>query len=183
MYTTSPFTASKHKNNKQTMLRFPTIFALALFVSLPAVHGIQIQPQRNCSYSIEIETTCAPYAETRDHVSVRFSDSEGNLIIVKHLKNPKLLYTPKNGAKQGGGYGGFGRCAIDMFEARGPCVSDKECSLYLIKVGSDEWRPGWVKVYQQEGGSLVQMSYMFYFRTFVPQNVWYGFNYCHSKGD
>lgn len=102
---------------------------------------------------------------------------------VKHPKSPKLSHAPKNGPKiRGGAYGGFGRCAIDMFEASGPCVSDKVCSLYLKKFGSDEWRPGWVKVHQQEGGHVVQVSYMFYFRTLVPENVWYGFNYCHSRG-
>ena len=86
--------------------------------------------QKNCSYSIEIQTTCAPSADTTDHVSVRFSDSLGNLIIVKHLKNPKLLYAPKGGLKkQGGAYSGFERCAIDMFEASGPCMSQRVCSL------------------------------------------------------
>ncbi|PON91516.1 Embryo-specific [Trema orientale] len=172
------------------MLSFSTISLITLLISF-LVNAIQFQrtnqaflgPQRNCSYSIEIETTCAPSAETRDRVSVRFTDAKGNLIIVKHLKNPKLLYAPKNGSKRRGGvYSGFGRCAIDMFEASGLCVSDKVCSLYLKKFGSDEWRPGWVKVHQQEGGHVVHDSYMFYFRTFVPENVWYGFNYCHSKG-
>ena len=140
--------------------------------------------QKNCSYSIEIQTTCAPSADTTDHVSIRFSDSLGNLIIVKHLKNPKLLYAPKGGLKkQGGAYSGFERCAIDMFEASGPCMSQRVCSLYLKKVGSDNWRPGWVKVlHTQDGGHVVPVSYMFYFRTFVPENVWYGFDYCHSNG-
>ncbi|XP_050249230.1 embryo-specific protein ATS3B-like [Quercus robur] len=111
--------------------------------------------QKNCSYSIEIQTTCAPSADTTDHVSVRFSDSLGNLIIVKHLKNPKLLYAPKGGLKkQGGAYSGFERCAIDMFEV----------------------------LHTQDGGHVVPVSYMFYFRTFVPENVWYGFDYCHSNG-
>ncbi|EEF37314.1 conserved hypothetical protein [Ricinus communis] len=136
-----------------------------------------------CSYSIEIETTCAPSADTKDHVSARFSDSSGNLIIVKHLKNPKLVYPPNGLRKQGGVYGGFGRCAVDMFEVSGPCMKQSICSLYLKKVGSDNWRPGWVKVLHQEGsnGHLVQVSYMFYFRRFLPENVWYGFDYCHSK--
>lgn len=106
-------------------------------------------------------------------------------MIVKHLKDPKLLYAPKNGKrKQGGGaYGGFGRCAIDMFEVSGPCMREKVCSLYLKKVGSDNWRPGWVKVHQQDSNGVVHVSYVFYFRVFVPENVWYGFNYCHSKGN
>ncbi|KAH9703352.1 Deaminated glutathione amidase /cytosolic [Citrus sinensis] len=43
----------------------------------------------------KIETTCAPSAETTDRISVRFSDSAGDLIIIKHLKDPKLLYGPK----------------------------------------------------------------------------------------
>ncbi|KAL5569189.1 hypothetical protein UlMin_025764 [Ulmus minor] len=163
------------------MLRFPTILAITFFISLP-INGVKFQTQKNCSYSIKIETTCAPSAETKDHVSIRFGDSQGNLVIVKHLKSPKLLYAPKNGVQKGSAYGGFGRCAIDMFEASGACMSERACSLYLKKVGSDEWRPGWVKVHQQEGGRLVQVSCVFYFRTFVPENVWYGFNYCHTKG-
>ncbi|XP_041001752.1 embryo-specific protein ATS3A-like [Juglans microcarpa x Juglans regia] len=145
---------------------------------LPAASGNLLpandRAQKNCSYSVEIETTCAPSAETKDHVSVRFSDSLGNLIIVKHLKNPKSVY------------GGFKRCAIDMFEAKGPCMRQRVCSLYLKKVGSDDWRPGWVKVLRrdQDGGGHVifPVSNMFYFRTFVPENVWYGFDYCHSGG-
>jgi len=139
----------------------------------------------NCSYSVEIETTCAPSAGTEDHVGVRFSDSLGNLIVVKHLKNPKLVYAPTAGLKKqaGGAYGGFQRCAIDVFEASGPCMSRRVCSLYLKKVGSDDWRPGWVKVlHRQDGGHAEPVSYTFYFRTFVPENVWYGFDYCHSRG-
>lgn len=149
--------------------------------NLPISANLQ-ESQKNCSYSIEIETTCAASADTKDHVSVRFSDSSGNLIIVKPLKNPKLLYAPKGFRKHGtGSYGGFGRCSVDMFEASGPCMQGV-CSLYFKKVGSDDWRPGWVKVLHKVGdGHLVPVSYVFYFRIFVPGNVWYGFDYCHSK--
>lgn len=153
------------------------IISLPVDAVQPTNHGFQ-GSKPNCTYSIEIETTCAQSAETRDHVSLRFSDSKGDLIIVKHLNNPKLLYAPK-----GGGYGGFGRCAIDVFEASGPCMSTRVCSLYVKKVGSDDWRPGWMKVlHQQDGGREVPVSYVFYFRTFVPENVWFGFDYCKSKG-
>ncbi|CAN6704911.1 unnamed protein product [Malus baccata var. baccata] len=147
-------------------LRILTVVAIAFLTSLP-VQG----SSTNCSYSVEIETTCAQSAATSDHVSVRFGDSEGNLIIVKHLNNPKPLYAAKGGVRRGG-YGGFGRCAIDMFEASGQCMSRRVCYLYLKKVGS-----------RQDGGRVVvPVSYMFYFRTFVPENVCYGFDYCHSKG-
>ncbi|KAK7822390.1 embryo-specific protein ats3b [Quercus suber] len=151
------------------------IFIVSITVFSPAFgnkpnNQALLESQKNCSYSIEIQTTCAPSADTTDHVSVRFSDSLGNLITVKHLKNPKLLYAPKGGLKkQGGAYSGFERCAIDMFEASGPCMSQRV--------------PGWVKVlHTQDGGHVVPVSYMFYFRTFVPENVWYGFDYCHPNG-
>ncbi|PQM43237.1 uncharacterized protein Pyn_29944 [Prunus yedoensis var. nudiflora] len=160
-----------------------TVFAIFFIISTP-INAMQPNnygfqgSKTNCTYSIEIETTCAQSAGTTDHVSVRFGDSEGNLIIVKHLNNPKLLYAPKGGLRRRG-YGGFGRCAKDMFEASGPCMSQRVCSLYLKRVGSDDWRPGRVKVlHQQDGSRVVPVSYVFYFRTFVPENVWYGFNYC-----
>ncbi|KAL6326465.1 hypothetical protein AAG906_008327 [Vitis piasezkii] len=127
----------------------------------------------NCSYSIEIETTCAPSAKTTDRISVRFSDMAGNL----------LLYAPRGMKNPGGVYGGFQRCAIDMFEASGACMSQIVCSLYLKKFGSDGWRPGWVKVlHRWDDGRLAPVSHTFYFRTFVPENVWYGFDYCRSRG-
>lgn len=124
--------------------------------------------QANCSYTIEIQTTCTPNVKTTSPIGIRFSDKDGNLVILKHLK------------KQGSVCGSFRRWAMDGFDARGPCMSRRVCSLYLKRVGSDEWRPGWVKVIQQLESGGVQVSYMFYFRVFVPQNVWYGFDYCHS---
>jgi hypothetical protein len=36
-------------------------------------------------------------------------------------------------------------------------------------------------LHQESSGALVPVSYVFYFRTFVPENVWYGLDYCHSK--
>ncbi|KAG2723613.1 hypothetical protein I3843_02G155900 [Carya illinoinensis] len=67
-----------------------------------------------------------------------------------------------------------------MFEAKGPCMRQLDSK----KVESDDWRPGWVKVLRrdQDGGGHVifPVANMFYFRTFVPENVWYGFDYCHS---
>ncbi|KAI9157565.1 hypothetical protein LWI28_024515 [Acer negundo] len=159
------------------------IFILSTITIPPPSKANQKIPQTNCSYSIQVETTCAVSAETTDHISLRFSDSKGNLIIVKHLKNPKLIIAPKNGVKKPVGGGGFQRCSTDMFEVNGgACMEQSVCALYLKRVGSDEWRPGWVKVFHQDnGGRQVQVSYTFYFRTFVPENVWFGFDYCHSR--
>lgn len=159
------------------------IIILTIFISVHAVNSFQ-PTNKNCSYSIEIETTCASYADTTGPIGLRFNDLLGNLIIVKHLKNPKLVYAPKEILKEiNGTYHGFRRCAIDKFEVIGTCMSKWVCSLYLKRFGSDGWRPGWVKVLHQENGEgdPLPVSYKFYFRTFVPQNVWFGFDYCHSR--
>ncbi|XP_019052854.1 PREDICTED: uncharacterized protein LOC109114517 [Nelumbo nucifera] len=162
------------------------IFALSVIVS-PLADGVQpANPmshasQANCTYSIVIETTCAPSADTKGVVGVRFGDSAGNLVVVKHLKNPKSLNAPKEGArKQGGTYRAFERCAVDVFDTSGPCMSRSVCSLYLKQFGADRWRPGWVKVLHRRDDSRLSLaSYLFYFRTFVPENVWFGFDYCN----
>ncbi|KAG9453744.1 hypothetical protein H6P81_006648 [Aristolochia fimbriata] len=139
--------------------------------------------QPNCSYAIEVETTCTPSAGTNSIIGVRFGDSIENSIIVRHLKNPKLLYSPRRNNRQGSDYSGFEACAIDEFEANGPCMNHRVCSLYVKRLGSDEWRPGWIKVLslQENAQGTSTSSYPFYFRVFVPENVWFGFNYCDSN--
>lgn len=98
---------------------------------------------------------------------------------MKPLKNPKLLYAPKGFRKQGGAYRGFERCVIDMFEASGTCMKQGVCSLYLKKVGSDNWRPGWVKALHQEDiGHLEPVSYIL---ECLCQTMRYGFDYRRSK--
>ena len=172
--------------NQTSILIFLTIVATITSSTANRIQSashvlLQASPA-NCSYSIQIETTCAPSTETKDHISVRFSDKAGNLVIVKHLKNPKLLYAPKGRKNPGGVYNGFQRCVIDMFEACGACMSQIVCSPYLKKFGSDEWRPGWVKVlHRWDDGILATVSHTFYFRTFVLETIWYGFDYCHSR--
>ncbi|XP_068667772.1 embryo-specific protein ATS3A-like [Aristolochia californica] len=138
--------------------------------------------QRNCSYAIEVETSCTPSAGTTSIIGVRFGDSIENAIVVRHLKNPKLLYSPRRGSKQGSDYNGLEACAIDQFEANGDCMNKRVCSLYVKRLGSDEWRPDWIKVVRlRVDGRSSTFSYPFYFRVFVPENVWFGFNYCDSN--
>lgn len=187
------------KEDKKTTLKFSMkkkaniliVFILSINVVSPLAKANQPTnlasqiSEGNCSYLIQIETTCAPSADTTDHISVRFIDSSGNLIIVKHLRNPKLLNSPKYDLKKSAGRENsefqFKRCSISSFEAKGACMKKSVCALYLKRVGSDDWRPGWVKVlHQEDSGRAVPVSYTFYFRTFLPGNVWYGFDYCHS---
>ncbi|KAK9127219.1 hypothetical protein Syun_016016 [Stephania yunnanensis] len=143
--------------------------------------------QNDCSYSIEIETTCAASAGTEDsNIGLRFGDSAKNLVVVKQLRNPKMEYYDRRvGVVKKHRW--FERCEIDMFETSGVrCMDGPVCSLYLKQRGSDKWRPGWVKVLHRSGSTSAnatysQVSYVFYYRTFVPKNVWFGFDYCGSR--
>ncbi|KAL5700547.1 hypothetical protein ACHQM5_025974 [Ranunculus cassubicifolius] len=160
------------------------ILLFSILIFFPFNFYNALQPSNHaCSYTIQIETTCATSAGTKDPVGIRFGDSNGNLVIIKNLKNPKMLYGPKLGTrKQWGVYRGFERCAVDMYEVGGVCMSQGVCSLYVKQFGADGWRPGWVKVLRQEGnGPAKVISDVFYFRRFVPQNVWFGLNYCDTN--
>ncbi|KAL6011162.1 hypothetical protein ACLOJK_001606 [Asimina triloba] len=166
-----------------------TVF-IAINIILPFVDSNQPTKQHlpakqgNCSYAIKIQTTCAPFAGTTDAVGIRFGDLAGNLVVVKHLRNPQLVFDPREGKRKHGSlYGGFKRCAVDMFVVNGTCMAGNVCSLYVKKFGLDRWMPGWVKVLRQpsKNSRMLPISYTFYFRKFVPENVWFGFNYCGSN--
>ncbi|KAJ6357830.1 hypothetical protein OIU78_005631 [Salix suchowensis] len=102
--------------------------------------------------------------------------------LARYLLKRKISLVLEGFKKQGVAYGGFDRCAIALFEASGRCMKQSVCSLYLKKVGADDWRPGWVKVLHRESsGALLPVSYMLNARTFVPENVRYGLGYCDSK--
>eukprot|EP01018_Ginkgo_biloba_P019897 Gb_33702 [translate_table: standard] len=155
------------------------LFAIPIWARPPATM-LPGQQKGNCSYAVEIETTCAASAETADHIGVRFGDSEGNHVVAKHLSHPKPIFNPREGKQnQWTKYKPFDRCAIDRYEVEGPCMQRGICYLYLKRVGSDEWRPGWAKVLSKRGDGLVApASDTFYFRMFLPSNVWFGFDYC-----
>ncbi len=68
----------------------------------------------------------------------------------------------------------FERCSTDSFTIWGPCVYSA-CYLYLMCVGSDQWKPEWVRVYYG-GGQYVS----FFYDVFIPTSIWYGFNLCNS---
>eukprot|EP01018_Ginkgo_biloba_P019898 Gb_33696 [translate_table: standard] len=143
------------------------------------------QQQGNCSYTVEIETTCAPFAETEDHISLRFGDSAGNHVIAKHLKHPKWpVSKPRIEGEQKEkrvNHKPFERCGLDKFKVKGPCMQADACYLYLKRIGSDKWRPGYAKVHRaNEDGSIISSSGKFYFRTFLPGHVWFGYDYCNA---
>nr|ABK21987.1 unknown [Picea sitchensis] len=163
------------------------LLAVPIWARPPLATMLPGQQKGNCSYAVEIETTCAPSAETADQVGVRFGDPLGNHVVAAHLKHPAPVFNPGLGHQKQGGthvqYKAFDRCAIDRFEVEGPCMQRGICYLYLKRVGADDWRPGWAKVLcKHKDGLLAPASDMFYFRTFLPSNVWFGFDYCDTDG-
>lgn len=149
------------------------------------------QQQNNCSYVLEVETTCAQFAETSDDISVRFGDSVGNHVIHQKLQYPKPIFKPLSEQKLMvmAEKKPFDRCSFDKFKVEGPCMQADVCYLYFKRIGTDQWRPGYAKIQAiiSEDGDVELMSpateYTFYFRNFLPSHVWFGYNYCDTNAE
>ncbi|KAF2318047.1 hypothetical protein GH714_041378 [Hevea brasiliensis] len=87
---------------------------------------------KSCPYTVTIKTSCSSSSYTRDKISLAFGDSYGNEVYVKRLDDPSS--------------GTFERCSTDTFQINGPCAYDI-CYLYLLRSGSDGWKPESVKIY------------------------------------
>lgn len=72
------------------------------------------------------------------------------------------------------GGGGFEKCSSDTFQVNGQCL-DTICSLYIYRSGLDGWIPETVEIYE-EGSKSVKFD----FNKNVPDNTWYGHNYCNN---
>ncbi|KAI3446944.1 hypothetical protein Pfo_003609 [Paulownia fortunei] len=109
------------------------------------------QTERSCSYTVIIKTSCSSVSYTTDKVSLAFGDAYGNEMthIREHLRNVPSTY----------------------FEIRGPCM-DVICYLYLLRIGSDGWKPESTKIYGPD------RPIMFYFDTFLPDGMWFGITSC-----
>uniref|UniRef100_A0A0C9S2W4 TSA: Wollemia nobilis Ref_Wollemi_Transcript_17293_800 transcribed RNA sequence n=1 Tax=Wollemia nobilis TaxID=56998 RepID=A0A0C9S2W4_9CONI len=122
--------------------------------------SVQLEEEGMCSdqYVVKIKTSCSAFAGTDDRISIAFGDAFGNQVYVARLDDPTVDT--------------FERCSTDTFTILGPCVY-KVCYLYLMRSGSDAWKPEWVKVYYGRGQSAT-----FYYDMFIPDGVWYGFDLC-----
>ncbi|GLJ31733.1 hypothetical protein SUGI_0638140 [Cryptomeria japonica] len=114
----------------------------------------------SCSYTVQVKTSCSAFAGTDDKISIAFGDAFGNQVYIARLDDPTTDT--------------FERCSTDSFTILGPCVY-KVCYLYLMRVGSDLWKPEWVRVYYGLGQSV-----SFTYDMFIPENVWYGFDLCNT---
>ncbi|OMO98004.1 Lipoxygenase, LH2 [Corchorus olitorius] len=119
-----------------------------------------IQNLGSCSYSVEITTSCSSPSYTRDQISIAFGDAYGNQIYAPRLDDPSTRT--------------FEQCSSDTFEIYGPCAY-QICYLYLYRSGPDGWKPERVEIYGYNSRAVT-----FYYNTFIPGDVWYGFDFCNS---
>ncbi|XP_058074465.1 embryo-specific protein ATS3A-like [Magnolia sinica] len=146
---------------------------LALFFLFSKARSTNPQPQelkslkiqntqsaRGCSYVVSIKTSCSSRSFTRDMVSLAFGDAYGNQIYVPRLDDPDSRT--------------FERCSTDTYTLSGTCMY-KICYLYLLRRGSDGWKPESVKVYPPNSKAIT-----FKYNMFLPNGVWYGFNSCNG---
>uniref|UniRef100_A0A2P2J146 Embryo-specific protein ATS3B n=1 Tax=Rhizophora mucronata TaxID=61149 RepID=A0A2P2J146_RHIMU len=114
----------------------------------------------SCYYKVKIVTSCSSTKYTRDHISLAFGDAYGYQVYAPRLDDPHSRT--------------FERCSTDTFEIKGPCTY-QICYLYLYRSGYDGWKPKSVTVYGTYTSSVT-----FYYDTFIPSGVWYGFNHCNG---
>ncbi|XP_027342570.1 embryo-specific protein ATS3B-like [Abrus precatorius] len=152
------------------------ILTLCIIVAFSQATPIVTQPQPNesfklnhthpqnvgssCTYTVTIKTSCSSPSYTRDHISIAFGDAYGYQVYVPRLDDP---YS-----------GTFERCSTDTFEIYGPCTY-QICYLYLYRTGYDGWLPEKVTVYGYYSNPIT-----FYYNTYIPNGIWYGFDYCGS---
>ncbi|WRX19437.1 Embryo-specific ATS3 - like 1 [Theobroma cacao] len=129
-----------------------------------------IQNLGSCSYSVVISTSCSSTSYTRDQISIAFGDAYGNQVFV--IVSPdNQIYVPRLDDPS---TRTFEQCSSDTFEIYGPCAY-QICYVYLYRSGPDGWKPESVKIYGYNSRAVT-----FYYDTFIPGDIWYGFNYCNT---
>ncbi|KAL5581136.1 hypothetical protein UlMin_013578 [Ulmus minor] len=155
-----------------------------VMLSLALLTGAQtlIAPnnKENCSYLVTIETTCTKGAETSNHISLRFGDTNSNDVLVKHLnsKHVRQVDPLEPMVLDDIARKPFQACTVDQFQVKGQCVIYPICYVYLKLSGKDDWRPGFVQVRLLEMGGNNLNSKYFYFRRYLPRHVWHGIDLC-----
>ncbi|KAK9706166.1 hypothetical protein RND81_07G108400 [Saponaria officinalis] len=125
--------------------------------------SLRIKPNQisaGCSYRVEITTGCSSVPYTRDQIGLSFGDAYGTQVYVPRIDDPKS--------------GTFEACSTDTFDISGPCTRDI-CYVYLYRRGQDGWNVGSVKISSKHTRTVT-----FNFKHWVPNDVWWGFNYCNG---
>ncbi|KAL5729605.1 hypothetical protein ACHQM5_002533 [Ranunculus cassubicifolius] len=115
-----------------------------------------------CSYTVTIKTSCSSTSFTRDKISISFGDAYDYQVYASRIDVPSSRT--------------FERCSTDTFQIAGPCMRSKICYIYLLRVGSDGWKPDSVTITAGRNYKPVKFEY----DASVPYNVWYGFNLCRQ---
>uniref|UniRef100_A0A7N0ZYH9 Embryo-specific protein 3 n=1 Tax=Kalanchoe fedtschenkoi TaxID=63787 RepID=A0A7N0ZYH9_KALFE len=118
------------------------------------------QTAGNCVYTVVIKTSCSSPSYTRDRVSLAFGDQYGNEVYAARLDDP--------------GSRTFERCSTDTFQINGACTYDI-CYQYLLRSGPDGWKPESVLITGPN-----RRPTTFYYNTFLPNGVWFGYNLCRG---
>ncbi|MBA0565294.1 hypothetical protein Golob_010180 [Gossypium lobatum] len=116
----------------------------------------------SCTYTVSIRTSCSSTTYTRDQISLAFGDAYGNQVYAPRLDDP---YSRT-----------FESCSTDTFQIKGPCTY-QICYLYLYRSGYDGWKPESVTVY-----GYYTKAATFNYNVFIPNGVWYGFDFCSRRG-
>ncbi|CAN7046141.1 unnamed protein product [Brassica rapa subsp. trilocularis] len=120
--------------------------------------------EESCPYTVIVTTSCFSPDLSRDQITFALGDADGNKVVARRLDEPLT------------GGGGFEKCSSDTFQVKGQCL-DTICSLYIYRSGLDGWIPETVEIYE-EGSKSVKFD----FNKNVPDNTWYGHNYCNKTG-
>ncbi|KAL3839829.1 hypothetical protein ACJIZ3_024420 [Penstemon smallii] len=124
--------------------------------------AISADPVPNsCSYTVITKTSCSSSSQTRDKISLAFGDTYGHEVYAPRLDDPRSKT--------------FEKCSTDTFQIQGPCMYDI-CYVYLLRLGSDGWKPESVKLYGADGKATT-----YYFNKFLPNGVWFGYNNCNKS--
>lgn len=119
-----------------------------------------VQNAGSCYYTVVISTSCSSPSYTRDQIGISFGDAYGNQIYTPRLDDPST--------------GTFERCSSDTFQISGPCAY-QICYVYLYRSGRDGWKPDTVQI-----SGYYSRTVTFTYNTFIPRDVWYGFNLCQN---
>ncbi|XP_057537856.1 embryo-specific protein ATS3A-like [Amaranthus tricolor] len=163
--------AKKHRSLHIFLTLFSIIFFQALSESLPSgeptlpLLALRIKPNltsaATCTFRVQISTSCSSVKYTRDQISLSFGDAYGNQVYVARIDNPASR--------------AFEACSTDTYDINGPCTYDV-CYVYLYRRGYDGWNVKSVRI-----SSPYIRTVTFNYNAWIPNDVWYGFNYCNGS--
>ncbi|GLJ24181.1 hypothetical protein SUGI_0461250 [Cryptomeria japonica] len=126
--------------------------------------------EENCSYTLEVETSCYLLSGTDERVLVRFGDKS-----FYDKNKTEVLERHLSESMNEGNAKPFKRCKTDKFNLSGPCVKDKLCYAYFKVDGKDDWRVNHAIIYHENGEDIFRLDKK------LPGNAWYGREFCDKN--